>query len=349
MRCFVFSALAGLVACSHSLGADLALLNDTLANHESSIGVIQRLHAKAALTLKSQFGSHVITAECWKDGSTLRVKENWKPGSTIDCVFNGETQTILAVDDPGEHKPFSAGMRSASRHVQVLQCDPWQLSLMVLPTVAREPPFRVMTLAEAAKTRKVTNVRKVVVDGRGLVNVSLASGDGKEKDEVWLDPSVNCLIRKVTRTTVADLTWKHEYTIAEFVEYKPGLYFPRRATATHEMNGKLARSDEIELTDVEINPAQMPSPPPLPIPRPGVRVLDEINGKVYWVDGNGRPTDSGSPLRFGKSIALPKPDPNAPPRQDNRLALPMGVGFGAIMIGAVGYGIFWRHKRRNHP
>ncbi|MFO0810063.1 MAG: hypothetical protein U0746_15690 [Gemmataceae bacterium] len=334
--------LIGTCSVAPTYGIDPGLLDEVLAGHESSVAAIHKLYAKANVTQTSQFGTGTVSAECWKSGPDIRLREHLKPGCVIDCLIRGGKQSIVGTADAADGRPADASMRVATRHEKAVQSDLWQYALMVLPTLKKKPPAPVLTFPEAVKARSPSAVKKVTLDSVPTVYAAMTGENGPDRDEIWLDPAVNWLIRKVVRVTEH---WKYEYAVTDFTEHAPGLYFPAKVRLVLRYRNHRPLEESVTFTAVSINRPDTPSMPPLPIPSKGVQVVDEVAGTIYTADSAGRPVKTIGPLRYGKNRPLPKPDPNAP-RPDDGYSTILAGALAATVVAALAYGAYRQRKAR---
>jgi hypothetical protein len=146
-----------------------------------------------------------------------------------------------------------------------------------------------MTAAEWTTLNKKRTVR---------IRVELAGG--KREYEVWLDPSVNWLVRRckhVIRDGDGTFIAAQDYHVQEFAEIEPSFYVP--AVSKNRVQYKELPTTEhvARIKNARVNKTlpQQPAWPRLP---EGSMAIDELSGRVYPVDAAGDRIGPGRKVRF---------------------------------------------------
>ena len=174
---------------------------------------------------------------------------------------------------------------------------PWGLALMDRPD-----SFRERLTAE--------NVSEAISDsleGQRCYRLTILK-DGQRED-VWFDIKKNFLIRQNIIYPHADNTAVfHRYKVTQFIEHKPGVFFPSLVQRETIVNGKLDQGQKATFRDVKINDPVDLEKLTLRFPS-GTQVTDTRKGIAYTVDENEQPVGAvehvANSSEQGSEVLLP--------------------------------------------
>lgn len=314
-----------LVACCASATVataaanDNPLLNEAVVGNASTVSVIQTLYAKVnfkVIPAGHQEPSLAYSAQYWREPGLVRVRDRClqgRAGQLIEFLRTEGQQRAVTRLPRQQPNTFTIGLRIAKEWRPTILTDVWKLALMGIPPMDTEekPP---LPISEALRQMKLKRVTAESGPNGRLTRLTLADDD--DTYDVWLDPAVNWLVRKVVRQrdkSPREPGSRSEYTIADFREVQPGIFFPTKMTLQYEVNGKHSVTHEAEFSDVKINQLHQP---PFPLKLPlygGMPATDEIAGTTYMVDADGKPTGKVKALRYAPAPVAAMPDPNTQP------------------------------------
>lgn len=281
-----------LVCCcassSASAGAhELDLLKTVREGHSAAVGSIRTLSCRYTSKMSSQ-GGILETGEYWRSPESVRVRaRNKSPaGEHNSEAWVSEARKTWLVDArmPDGRRRMSAGVVPRLDH----EADEvWSKALLTF----YGPKASVLTFEELlARPHKLTQVKHVTEGERALVYVDLTHE--KARLELWFDPAVNYLVRKlIMRTPPPEgdgvALQRADYVVARFKEVAPAVFFPEQVDVKIFAEGRLVLTTTNTLSDFLVN---QPLPPDVFTVRlpPGVEVTDSIEGKVFIVGADGR-------------------------------------------------------------
>jgi hypothetical protein len=194
--------------------------------------------------------------------------------------------------------------------------------LNVPPRGIEDYPFEVF-LSEATRIKKT---ERKTIDGKEVIVVAVifagnAARPGTWDVEVFFDPAVNYLVRKVVYTTPGPKgRIRQEQEVTQFKECAPGVFFPERAKGSSGLEGTSANNDSALFNEFSVLFSDIHVNEPLPddIVRfrypDGIILSDAIRGTTYRVDSEGNRISDETP--FGK---IP------PPPEGELAASPLGT------------------------
>lgn len=303
------------------------LLETAATGNASTLGGIQTCYAKVAFRVipaGAKEPTIEYAAEYWREPTLCRVRQRCSrgfPGQTIEALI-AQGQQRLVTEQPGPTpNTFAAGLQIADEAKSIIMTNAWRLALFALPRFDSEVKPQ-LSVSEAVARMTVKEVTTERGPAGKLTRVTLEEAPG-DTFTVWLDPSVNWLVRKVERNTdtQAELGGKNvryrrrdEYEVTGFSEVAPGTFFPTGVRNRGFVNGKLSVVHEADFSEVSVNRLKT-SPLPIRLPiRAGMTVTDEIKGLRYTADASGNPSGKAMVLRYAPVPLLPAaPNPNEQP------------------------------------
>jgi hypothetical protein len=201
-------------------------------------------------------------------------------------------------------------------------CDVWWLSLFVWPDPKHGP--EPLTFDEMLQHgQEVGNVDERSESGRKDIVVELVTGG--EKYEVWFDPRVNYLVRRIIAT---ENDRRMDVSVTSFAEAKPGIFFPERIEMTLTNAGKQTDARSTVFSDIRVNEPISPAVFDRRFPS-GLHVEDLVTGKSYTTNAPGEPGTDSEDLVVGGALtrnAVPKDVTREEPRPWSRWILPGSLG-----------------------
>jgi hypothetical protein len=297
---------------------------------------------------KPDFGEQ--TGKCWRMGPKIRCQSR-SGKTTSDVLVVGSRRT--STDRVPLHAGGSdtSGSISDARQVPI-SCEPWSYGLL---TFYGRTTFRVTLTELLADVHRVHSVARVEVDGRALVYLDVSHD--RARYEMWFDPDVNYLVRKMTFRLAGSGAegQRSEFAVSSFKEPAPGIFFPERVEAISYKEGKRKSSSVAKFSGIQINRPLPQGIFDLKFP-PGIFVSDIVQGTVSKSDENGQPTlpaldKEGKPLRLATGAIVPSADSEdsgnrvtqEEPRPWTRWLFPIALGF----IGLAG--ALWLIKKWRRP
>jgi hypothetical protein len=293
------------------------LLDRARRANRASIESIQTLHCKFVSTYTSLGVTETPKqGEYWRDRGVVRIR-TVVPGGTEDKVAKGSVVRSLGTgngqNDVGVIAPLGGG--------PLALCDVWWLSLFVWPDPKHGPEL--VTFDEMLQHgQEVGNVDERSESGHKHIVVELVTRD--RKYEVWFDPRVNYLVRRIIATKKERRT---EVSVTSFAESKPGIFFPERIEMTSTNAGKQMDARSAVFSDIRVNEPISPAVFDRPFPR-GLHVEDLVMGKSYVTNAQGEPGTQFEDLMVGgaPSRAMPKDVTREETRPWSRWILPASLG-----------------------
>lgn len=209
-------------------------------------------------------------------------------------------------------------------------------------------PLVRLTLPDLLEQQGGTAPRRVRLDGRDLYYLHAATpfrGGESVKFEIWVDPSVNYLIRKVSAVLV-DMRW--EIDVLKYVEAAPGIYFPKECIHHMYNKDKMQRRIEVSLDNLGLNKPLPQNTFDLHFP-PGRPVVDSIRGVTYTASADEKPI--GTPKRIDSTLLVVPPENTQSVTAEeprSRLAWIIVAAFGIPTVIAIAMIIRRRLRQRVH-
>lgn len=317
--CVCFAPLRGL--------AGDPLIETAAAGNASTVGGIQTCYAKVAFRVipaGAKEPTLEYAGEYWREPTLCRVRQRCSrgfSGQTIDALIAHGQQRVVTEQPGPTPNTFAAGVQIADQWKQLIRVDVWQLGLLVLPRLDSEAKPR-LSVSEAVARMAVKKVTAEKGKTGKLTRLTLEENPG-DTFTVWLDPSVNWLVRKVERNTDTQVELggkmvrfrrRDECEANGFSEVAAGTFFPTGVRIRSFVNDKLSVVHEAEFSEVSVNRLKTsPLPTRLPI-RAGMMVTDEIKGLRYTADAAGNPSGKAMVFRHAPDSLLPAaPNPNEQP------------------------------------
>ena len=128
------------------------------------------------------------------------------------------------------------------------QCDVWALSLLTFLS----PQGGWVTLDELMNGQyKVNAVKRRTEGDRELIYINLENE--KKRLEIWFDPQVNYLARKMYITSLTRVKTRGESEVVRFKEAEPGIYFPEQVETRGYHENNLTGITTKTFSDIRIN------------------------------------------------------------------------------------------------
>lgn len=286
------SPLIALAPARHSLLV-LFLPERLMSGHDSLIDATLRAN-KAALEMRQSLECRIERA-CDKPKRSLFRAQYWRKGQLIRVR---EASDDLPVDSHGLYRdgvslhvnkaPDAKTKQLVDVAVRRAGCDPYYA--IDLPFAFNETFFhagrRDNTLEQFVRapnrTVKATEIRE---GPRYIVRLDVELAPSKSvsesgRYEIYVDPSVNYLVRKVIWHMSAERGERFDREVLQYQEAAPGLFVPVKAVHTMRNRGKVEEEIRFSVSDVKVNHEIPASVFKLTIPT-GARVFDEIRGVRY--------------------------------------------------------------------
>jgi hypothetical protein len=267
-------------------GEDDLVSTATQRNLES----VQSIHTLACIYSKKEYdrdgklkAKRLADVSYWRSGTSFRAK--WKDGDNwCDALVQGH-EAKMRSNTAGS--PVKSGGLAAYDGRPLPQGDPWlDTQMMLLGDQKGDKSPR--TLSDWIRVPGIkASARKDSKDGIPFVVVELILEEGG-REEYWLSPAKNYLVTQTFST--AKFQTKEFSTRAEitqFLEPKPGIFFPTEVVTTQFVDGKMIKRTVGSIKQLSIN---MPLPPDIFSLDfvPGDAVFDHLQGKRYTVGADGR-------------------------------------------------------------
>jgi hypothetical protein len=264
-------------------------------------------------------------------------------GQDTDSLWKDSVRNVV-LRTSAEGRQAVAATRSSYANLHAGRCDPWVRALLVLniPTHGIEnAPFEKL-VSEAARW---TKAERSLIGDKELIVIGLHFSGTKQIPnswdvEVYFDPAVNYLVRKVIYVDEGSKgPFRREDEVLQFKECAPGLYFPEKIEG---WSGTATNRDFHYVTvisDIRLNQ-------PLPddvfhfnFPN-GVYLSDGIRGTNYRVGSKGNRISPEIP--FGKippppvgavAQVVPGSETQEEPKPITRWILPLSVGI--LVLAAI--------------
>jgi hypothetical protein len=270
-------------ACATAADADL--IEFARAAHRASIQSIRQFSCRVECELTMHRTSTVNkwTAVYCRDGDRERAVQTDAKGAVRDFYSDSREFRILEHD---KHKREAAGTIQSTTRQTLTECDAYASALLRLPlpnsigAVPLDQLIEQATRVEDAERRRIDGREHIVlhIDSERPYTVA-----GKWKVTIYLDASVNYLVRRIT---LEHPTVLRDYHITEFEEIAPSIFFPATAVYEASQGGKVYGTRKTTFREMVVNQ---------PLPRDalafrfplGLLISDQLRGTAYRVDEMG--------------------------------------------------------------
>ncbi|AGA28359.1 hypothetical protein [Singulisphaera acidiphila] len=309
--------------------------------NKSAINSIMNYQCNVALTVDCGKSPRRLTSKYWRDSIQVRISQNSIAGNLIEVQIVGGKLTAMtgkvATGGSSTVDP-EGGWIIAPDDRRIVDTDPWELSLFVLPVgLYRTPPYPMYTLADLAVKGKLEAFDETL-EGHKVVRITASLPAENRTYTVWCDEAKNWMIRKavhVIKDGKGDLAWDNQYVVEQFDEVQPSIFVPSKITSISKYKGSVACKSVADLSEIRINQPSFRLPP-MPPAKAGTTVMDEIKGTVHVIGNNGTAKDR--PKRLSDAYSPPL-EPETPPPPVARtqwiggiLALVTAGGLAAIAV-----------------
>jgi hypothetical protein len=234
---------------------------------------------------------------------------------------------------------------SEQNFILPMEYDVWEMALLFIPFFRQGKIPEPLPFYQVVKNgQKIGQVARRSDGLRECIVVELIDADGVRR-ELWFDPAVNFLIRKVVYTephnkgNAGDV--RTEIIVSEFVEVTPSVFFPGRVEMNRFVNDDLKGKRETTFSDIRMNEPVAPGLFDFRFPA-NTPVTDTVLGKHYLTDANGNPGTEERPI---PAIFAPPVQPGVgtvsteDPTSWSKWMLPASLG---VLGGAAG---LWMRRR----
>lgn len=337
-----------LTACS--TGRTDATPDEIRLANEASQGAVATVQARVRVTIQfnpatNQNASRTsftdkYLVEYARAGAKERIKESGGPIGVRDVIRDSQARKGSVFVPKPDKKFLDTAYISYDTRADALEI--WEWVLFELPE-CKQP------LSQLLAAGVVKSIKSVTHAGRSLIYLDIHDPKRSRFDsryEVWVDPSVNHLVRRLvyhSSRPLADISIERE--VLSFREVTPGVFFPEKVAHSLLSNGNWFEKVEAILSEIRLN-QRLPEGTFTHKFPPGTRVADYERGTSYTVGPAGQPTKA-APLD-------PEPPPaplatSTPPDADeerwpwHRIVLLLSL---AIVLAGLG-AVYW--KRRFRP
>lgn len=308
------------------------LLDMALSSHRIARESIHTFFCQVSITSNAKKRLLLPRGEYWRSPDAIRIRSN--RGSTVGDVLVQNSRIMSIVK---EKTPRGDNVRAsvAQGNQPLGECDVWRIGL--LSFFGSQGTW--VTLDEVLNGKhKLKEVKRLSEGGQELIYIDLEHE--KARLEIWLDPKVNYLARKMHITmTLSGPKARGEHEVVRFKEAVPGIYFPEQVEARGYTDNNLDGTTMATFADIRINQPLQHDAFKLHYPS-GVKVMDTIQGKFYTVDGDGRPVGTVKNMQVVQTPPLPVGvDPQTAtefePTSATRWILP--VSLGVLAMGGIAW------------
>lgn len=334
---------------------DRNLLEFVREAHRASRESIQTYSCRVEFTIiitSERLGSPVTqscSSQYWCSPTVMRANVSDKSEEGDYLWENFICKGVIRRSIQGQTGVQASRASYTTRHT--MRCDPADRGLLVLnvPNTTDSIPFEQLV----EKATRLKKIERKSVHGKEMIVVQLffdRSGDVNRawNIEIYFDPGVNYLIRKVVYSVASKGGYIREEEVQNFKEFGSGVFFPEQAVGRSENQGKQYSTNTSKLTDIKVNQ---------PLPRDifrfrypqGVFMADKIRGCEYRIDAEGNPISKEVPFGRGDPPPIKEGDAQSAgtetqeePRPASRWILPISLGI--LIVGGVA--AFLRRRRR---
>lgn len=288
--------------------------------NKSAINSIINYQCNVNLTVTCGKSPASLTSKYWRDGTQVRISQTSNTGDLIEVQVAAGKLTAMtgkvatsgsSAVDPGR------GFIVAPEDRHMVDTDPWELSLFVLPVgLFRKPPYPMYTLADLAANGKLEAFDETL-EGQEVVRITASLPAENRTYTVWCDQAKNWMIRKavhVINDSKGNLGWDNQYVVEQFEEVQPSIYVPSKIASITKYKGAIACKTMAELSEIRINQPSLRLPP-MPPAKAGSTVIDEIEGSVHVIGNNGTARDRTK--RLSDAYSPPLEPVTTPPHAAN--------------------------------
>jgi hypothetical protein len=198
------------------------------------------------------------------------------------------------------------------------------------------------------KPHRVNEVKRITENGAELIYVHLTHD--RARLEVWFDPQVNYLMRRLTTHTFRAGSskareTKTESVVTRFRELAPAVFFPEQ-TEQRTPSENPSAGTAITVNDFHEMIVNQPVAAEVFKVRypPGIEVRDSIQGRAYSVqrDGELKEIPGRTLSKIGPLPLITESQTTEEPRPATRWILPVSLA----ILGVAGIAWVWRRSRR---
>lgn len=328
---------------AHSEAAEDLLELVRVGNH-AALSSIRTLSCRVSDSyIPKRKESDVATGEYWRAGDVVRVRYN-SEGTTQDLVLKDSVvRSVVTRLEPKGPRKVATIMRDDRR--PLCPCDAWYCGLLALPGPTKA--VTILTLDELLKQpHELHRVARETDAGQELIYLKLSHA--RADLEIWFDPKVNYLVRKlvISFDDPQPKSGRRESRVVRFKEAAPAVYFPEEVESVVTSNG--VRSDRIQrvtFSHILVNR-------PLPADAfdwffpDGVTLNDLIEGKQFKADRAGNPIGASKTIPQITAVPVSSKqvtETREEPKPITRWLVPASAG---ILVLA---GTLWLFRKRSNP
>jgi hypothetical protein len=224
-----------------------------------------------------------FTAHYWRKGELLLIRETGSdyPGHSDGLYRDGISLKVYQAPDAKTKQLTDGAVRQAGREPFYMIDPPFACNETFFHAGRRDATLEQFVRAPG-RTVKAIEARQA---GRALVRLDVDVAQAKSvrdsgKYEIWLDPAVNYLVRKVIWHMSGPGGQQFDREVLQFKEAVPGLFVPVEMVHTMHSRGAIEQETKFVVQDWKVNQDIPESVFRLTIP-PGASVLDNIRGQRY--------------------------------------------------------------------
>lgn len=319
------------------------LLAFVCARHAETIASFRTVHCLMARRHDPapRAGSQETGCEYWRSLDSIRARAFGLRETDKEYLVKGSRLTTLYHNVRGES-------RSSVAPYEGLIEDPFAEGLLAFSRL--DPPGLVALDELLAKPHRINGVKRVS-NGRDLIYLDFSHD--RFRFEIFFDPQVNYLVRKLIQTSNTART-RRESEIVKFAEVRPAVYFPARIeTKVFEAAGALRSTRVATISDIQVNQPMDPGIFKFRYPD-GTIVQDLFTRTIYKTDTEGRNMgpvvdSTGRVRQMGRgrplSGALVGQEPQRATQEEPTSWLPWIVASASLIVLCVA-GFLWFVRRR---
>lgn len=298
--CFLGAIGLGLLSLSptSARGGDKPALEFVRGAHRAAVAAIRTLscdvHIAYSNSSMDAFGHYR------RDPNHVRSTSR-DANRNVDEVVSGDRLVALTSSSTAHQRTERSA--EITRADIPIDCDAYSYGLL---TFYGNDRFRVSLDDLFDEPHTLRTADWVEQDGQELFYIDLSHS--RARLEIWLDPSVNYLTRKVKMYDAAAKS-SGTHSVTRFREVRPGVFFPQTVVSQVERDGKPPPSWAATFSNIVVNKTLPADAFELTLP-PGILVYDMIADKVLRTDSAGKPTlpgldDKGRPLHLTHTQPVP--------------------------------------------
>ncbi len=343
VRIFFPAVLLGSV-CAQGR-ADESLLKTLRLAHNAALDSIHTFSCAILVEGGKDSFKEVVHGKYWRSGNTIRAHEVYPDGFVEEVLIqDSELKSIGTTLNVESGRASHAASRKAGSSA-VFMCDVWEYMLCKVPTPQGRKPLNDLLHVCSDSVE----VEKLKEKGRHFIKLSCKFLDelGNPADlELWFDPSVNYLVRKMSlRYGQSAPRNRLICEVLAFSEAEPGIYFPEKCSI-HLYEGQTLLSNSlVTLSKIEVNQAIPGNVFNLEIPK-GTTLYDAISGTQYAVDRGGRQIGRARNLNQIHLLAASEKRASAFSKQtaDERHTVGYWIALGSVLLLVLA-GAAWVYRR----